>query len=220
MAIKHLIFDCDGVLIDSEILASRIILSELKAYDFSMDEMAYSARFSGFLTKDIIKMLKTEFGLPLPDDFQQILHGRMDEAFETILEPVAGMPELIASLPLPKNVVSNGRGEHVKRALALTGLTSYFGKEIFSVDRVENPKPHPDLYLLALKTIGREAEDAIVVEDSSAGVQAAKAAGLTVIGFAGASHVGAEHGDKLTALGADYIANDALALRQHFERLL
>ncbi|MFK7924823.1 MAG: HAD family hydrolase [Bacteroidia bacterium] len=220
MAIKHLIFDCDGVLIDSEILASRIILDELKTFDFAMEEKVYSAKYSGFLTKDIIKMLKEEYNLPLPDDFQKTLHGRMDEAFETILEPVSGMPDLIASLPLPKNVVSNGRGVHVERALKLTGLTSYFGKEIFSVDRVQNPKPHPDLYLLALKTIGREFDDVLVVEDSGAGVQAAKAAGLTVIGFAGASHVGPEHGEKLTALGADYIAEDAIVLRQHFERLL
>ncbi|MEM6346920.1 MAG: HAD family phosphatase [Bacteroidota bacterium] len=220
MAIKHLIFDCDGVLIDSEILATRIILEELKAFDFEMEELAYSERFSGFLTKDILQMLKTDYGLPLPDDFQQTLHGQMDKAFETILEPVPGMPELISSLPLPKNVVSNGRGEHVVRALKLTGLTSYFGEEIFSVDRVENPKPHPDLYLLALQTTGREADDVIVVEDSSAGVQAAKAAGLTVIGFAGASHVGAGHGEKLTALGANFIANDAQELRQHFEHLL
>ncbi|MEL6650668.1 MAG: HAD family phosphatase [Bacteroidota bacterium] len=220
MAIKHLIFDCDGVLIDSEILATRIILEELKAYDFEMEELAYSAKFSGYLTEEILRKLRTDYQLPLPADFRDLLHRRMEDAFETILEPVTGMPELIASLPLPKNVVSNGDGEHVKRALKLTGLTSYFGKEIFSVERVEKPKPHPDLYLLALQNLERSVEDVIVVEDSGAGVQAAKAAGLTVIGFAGAGHVGEDHPEKLRSLGADHTAMDANELRQHFERLL
>lgn len=220
MAIKHLIFDCDGVLIDSEILATRIILEELKAYDFEMGELEYSAKFSGYLTEEILRMLRTDYHLPLPAGFRDLLHRRMEEAFETILEPVPGMPELVASLPLPKNVVSNGDGEHVKRALKLTGLTAYFGKEIFSVERVEKPKPHPDLYLLALQNLERSVEDVLVVEDSGAGVQAAKAAGLTVIGFAGAGHVGEDHPEKLHSLGADYTAMDAAELRKHFEQLL
>lgn len=221
MAIRQLIFDCDGVLVDSEILATRITLERLARFGYQNDELTFSSTFSGLLTEDILERLKAEEGLPLPDDFYQELYDAMDASFDEVLQPVPGMPELIAQLPpLAKNVVSNGQGKHVERSLKLTGLTEQFGEEIFGIERVDNGKPAPDLYLLAQWRLQRSPEEILVIEDSAAGVTAAKAAGLKVIGFTGASHLTDAHGEKLRACGADHLAYSAMGLADLFSQLL
>ena len=150
MPISQLIFDCDGVLVDSEILATRITLNRLQSYGIHMDELTFSAKYSGMLTEEILVLLEDEYDVSFPESLAKELFEEMENCFDSDLEPVPGMPELIKSLPpIAKNVVSNGHGEHVKRSLKITGLESKFGEEIFGIERVDNGKPSPDLYLLA-----------------------------------------------------------------------
>ena len=218
--ITHLIFDCDGVLIDSEILATRISLRMLAEYGYENDEMSFSGKYSGYLTEEILKMLIRDHGLDLPADFEDQLFMEMEKAFNTELQAVSGMPELIRKLSLPKNVVSNGHSNHVRRALHLTKLTDFFGEEIFSIEQVANGKPAPDIYQLALQTLKLSPQQVLVVEDSEAGVQAAHAAGISVIGFTGASHLSNLHMEKLIDSGADYVVSSARELASLLSKLL
>jgi HAD superfamily hydrolase (TIGR01509 family) len=221
MAIRQLIFDCDGVLVDSEILATRIALDMLKPFGYAKDEITFASTFSGLQTVKILDILREEEGLAIPPGFDAELWKAFEKAFETELAPVPGMPELITSLPrIPKNVVSNGHGAHVKRSLKITGLEAHFGEEIFGIERVERGKPHPDLYLLAQWRLQRSREDILVIEDSAFGVEAAKAAGLRVIGFTGASHLTDAHAEKLRASGADFTATSATDLDELLKELL
>lgn len=221
MAITQLIFDCDGVLIDSEILATRIALERLARFGYESDELTFSSTYSGLLTGEILEQLRTEHQLPLPKNFEKELFEAMEQSFETVLQPVPGMPDLISALPpIAKNVVSNGTGAHVQRALRLTKLGEFFGEEIFGIERVEKGKPNPDLYLLAQWRLQRSPEEILVIEDSEAGVTAAKAAGLRVIGFTGASHLTDAHAEKLKAKGADFVAGSTMGLHDLFLQLL
>ncbi len=206
---KFLLFDCDGVLIDSEILATRISLRKLAQFGYKANEEAHSQRFAGMMDTAILDILSQELAVVWPENFYQDLQTTMQQAFREELTAIAGMPELLAAFSLPKAVVSNSHLKHVQDSLAATGMADYFGERMFSSQMVAHPKPAPDLYLLALNTLGLTADETIVVEDSPSGVTAAKAAGLEVIGFLGASHIFAGHDQKLIQAGADHLAANA-----------
>ncbi|MEO0472542.1 MAG: HAD-IA family hydrolase, partial [Bacteroidota bacterium] len=183
------------------------------------DPLTFSARYSGYLGKDILADIREKFGYPLDEAYEQKIMREMEKDFDQMLVPVSGMPELVRTLPLPTSVVSNSQHHHVMRSLDLTGLQSFFS-QTFSKDMVEHGKPAPDLYLLALKSLKLKPTEAMVIEDSEAGVQAAKAAGLEVIGFLGASHISEGHGERLLQKGADHIAENAADLARLLEHRL
>src|SRR5262249_4160683 len=127
------------------------------------------------------------------------------DRFRQSLKPVAGVADAIAALPYARCVASSSSFDRLRLALDVTGLAPLFGAHVFSATQVERGKPAPDLFLLAAKQMGGEAAQCIVIEASPLGVEAGRAAGMRVIGFAGASHATEALADKLSAAGADRV---------------
>lgn len=203
------IFDCDGVLVDSEPLAAQVFAEALQdlgadALPEQMDE-----RFRGRSLTDCIDEVRREWGVSLPDDFQEHLVERTRRAFEGRLEPIPDVTLPLAFLSrqgIAICVASSGGPEKIRHSLSLTQLTPYFidasgQARLFSASQVARGKPHPDLFLFAAAQMGRSARDCIVIEDSRAGVLAAVAAKMPVLGFA-AEGAESAHGRALGACGA------------------
>lgn len=201
------IFDCDGVLVDSEILASRVDSERLKAigYDISVDEMSH--RFAGLTWDRISKLIEADLGRPLPEDFHSETDAELDRRLATELEPIAGVHEMLDRLEYQRCICSNSSPERLKISLTRTKLYDRFRPYIFSAVAVRDkrPKPAPDVFLHGAAEFGVEPRDAIVIEDSTHGIHAAKAAGMRVIGFIGGTHSWPGHADALTAAGAETV---------------
>ena len=199
-----LIFDCDGVLVDSEPLSCRIdaeILTEC-GVPYTAEEVARD--FTGVSVKDQITRIESERGIRLPDDFTERLNRTLFQRFETDLKPIDGVRDAILSLPFPRCVASSSIPERIALSLRVTGLLDLFDN-IFSSTQVARGKPAPDLFLHAASRMNTLPEECLVIEDSIAGVQAARAAGMRVIGFVGGSHCGPGHAEKLRQAGAPVI---------------
>ncbi len=203
-----LIFDCDGVLIDSEALACRVVAEELAEHGIALAPEELDERFPGFTDQRIAQILTAETGRSLPDDFPLRVAKRTIALFEQELEAVPGVQALLAGLNGPRCVASNSLEERLRFSLRCTDLLRFFaGEAVFSSEMVARGKPAPDLHLHAAAVMGFAPGDCLVIEDSVTGVTAARAAGMEVIGFTGASHVGAGHGDALMAAGSREIAD-------------
>ena len=196
-----LIFDCDGVLVDSEPLSCQVDADVLTALGlpYTADEIA--REFVGKSMKDMIARIEADHGCTLPSDFAEQINRALFARFETDLKPIAGVREAILSLPCRRCVASSSEPERIALSLRVTGLADVFD-DIFSATQVARGKPAPDLFLFAADRMGTKPEECLVVEDSPAGVQAARAAGMRVIGFTGGGHCGPEHADRLRQAGA------------------
>jgi HAD superfamily hydrolase (TIGR01509 family) len=210
--LKHILFDNDGTIVDSEIIAVRSTLSLLAEYGFQMDEKTYSKRFPGLLERDILAILRAEHGVEVPADYFERLRALHVDGFKLHLKAIPGMTALFRNLRVPKSMVSNGSVRHVEMCLRKVRLRGALNGQIFSAEHVTKPKPEPDVYRFALDALKLKAHETIVVEDSPTGVKAASEAGIRVVGFLGASHVFDGHDEKLRESGADFIAKDAKAL--------
>ncbi|MFL5027664.1 MAG: HAD family hydrolase [Microvirga sp.] len=199
-----LIFDCDGVLVDSEPLSCRIDAETLTecGVPYTAEEVARD--FTGVSIKDQIARIEMERGIRLPDDFTERLNRTLFQRFETDLKPIDGVRDAILSLPFPRCVASSSIPERIALSLRVTGLADLFDN-IFSSTQVARGKPAPDLFLHAASRMNTLPEECLVIEDSIAGVQAARAAGMRVIGFVGGSHCGPGHAEKLRQAGAPVI---------------
>lgn len=179
------IFDCDGVLVDSEVVAVTVIqrvLAEV-GWALSIDEIV--ERFVGGSKQHFTAQVSEYLGRPLAPDWNAQYSPWYDEAFYRDLRAVAGIEKAIDALTIPSCVASNSSHERVRLSLELTGLLDRFEGRIFSAQDVEHPKPAPDVYLAAAHRMGVAPHRCIVVEDSKFGVQAARAAGMSVLGYAG-----------------------------------
>jgi beta-phosphoglucomutase-like phosphatase (HAD superfamily) len=210
--IKHVLFDNDGTLVDSEIIFVRAILHHLHRFGLEIDEQTYCVRYPGLRERDIIARLRQDFNADLPDDILTEVRAEYRETFSTQLRSIQGMPGLFRKVKVPRSVVSNGSVRHVEKSLKRVRLHSALNGQIFSAEQVDNPKPFPDVYHFALEKLQLEPGQTVVIEDSPTGVKAAKDAGLEVIGFLGAAHIHDGHEAHLKNLGADHIARDAKAL--------
>lgn len=217
--IKHVLFDNDGTIVDSEIIAVRIMLRMLKPFGLDMSEREYSHRFPGLRERDIMAILKQEYGIVPPEDFLPQLRDEHIRLFERELRAVPGMVRFFKTLKTPKSMVSNGSVQHVVRSLRRVRLHHALDGQIFSAEHVERPKPHPDIYEYALRQLGLRPDETVVVEDSVTGVLAAKQAGLFVVGFLGATHIFDGHEEKLRQGGADVVAAEANELKRIFQTL-
>ena len=215
--LKHVLFDNDGTVVDSEIIAVRTTLSLLAPYGFQMSEKEYSRRFPGLLERDILAIIHREHGITVDDDYFDQLKELHISGFKRDLRAIAGMPAIFKKLKTPKSMVSNGSVRHVERCLRRVRLHHALDGQIFSAEHVKRPKPHPDVFELALEKLQLHPTETLVVEDSPTGVTAAKKAGLRVVGFLGAAHIFDGHESRLLECGADYIAADAKALAVLFE---
>lgn len=217
--LKHILFDNDGTIVDSEIIAVRATLSLLQPYGFLMSEQEYSRRFPGLLERDILAIIQEEHGVIVGDDYFDRLRTLHVEGFERDLRVIPGMEAIFRGVRVPKSMVSNGSVRHVLQCLQHVGLYDALDGQIFSAEHVARPKPQPDVYRYALEQLALHPSETIVVEDSPTGVEAAKKAGLQVIGFLGAAHVYDGHGERLTQAGADWLAADAEALGLLFQKM-
>jgi HAD superfamily hydrolase (TIGR01509 family) len=199
-----LIFDCDGVLVDSEVLSCRIdaeLLTEI-GVPYTAEEIA--RQFLGVSLKSMISRIEAERDRKLPDDFAERLNRILFQRFEADLKPIEGVREAILSLPYPRCVASSSIPERIALSLRVTGLADLFDN-IFSSTQVARGKPAPDLFFHAAAQMNVSPAECVVIEDSTAGVQAAIAAGMRVIGFVGGGHCGPEHVEKLRLAGAPLV---------------
>jgi len=199
-----LIFDCDGVLVDSESLSCALdaeLLTEI-GLPYTADDIR--RQFVGVSFKDMVARIEAEHGRKLPTDFGARLDSALFARFETELKPIEGVRDTILSLPHPRCVASSSTPQRIALSLRVTGLADLFD-HVFSSTQVPRGKPAPDLFLHTAGHMNTRPEDCLVIEDSTAGVQAAVAAGMRVIGFTGGGHCGPDHADKLRQAGATVI---------------
>jgi HAD superfamily hydrolase (TIGR01509 family) len=207
------IFDLDGVLVDSEPISSRITAAELTEAGIEISAADVCERFLGVSTASMLRTLEAEHGCRLPESFQENLRARILAAFERELEPVPGVAALLDALAVDRCVASSSHPERIRRSLELAGLLERLGPHLFSATMVNAGKPAPDLFLLAAATMAAEPTRCLVVEDSVVGIRAGKAAGMTAFGFTGASHLHlATHAPRLKAVGADAVFADIAEL--------
>lgn len=179
-----MIFDCDGVLVDSEPIANRLFAEALAEIGWPLSLGEVSRRFTGLTMTHCLELVEGHLGRPVPADFLDRLQARTFAAFRAGLQPVPGVASAIRRIGLPDCVASSGEIEKMRLTLGITGLLPHFEGRLFSADQVPRGKPHPDLFLYAAACMGAEPAVCVVVEDSLPGVQAAVAAGMRVLGFA------------------------------------
>lgn len=177
------IFDCDGVLVDSERISHLVLQAMLaeRGATLSFDEAVET--FMGASMAHTLARVQALTGVP-PDEFLPHFRARTYEAFAATLAPVPGVSALLASLTTPFCVASNGPREKMTLTLTRTGLIGHFGDRMFSADDVVHPKPAPDLFLHAAARLAVAPSACVVVEDSPTGIRAARAAGMAVVGYA------------------------------------
>lgn len=197
-----LIFDCDGTLVDSELIALEVLSEMMSEQGVPMDVASCMHAFMGKHNADIVSEIERLIGRPLPPDEGARTRARMLARMESELKPVDGVAAVLAAVEGPRCVASSSDPARIAHSLERTGLASFFGEHIFSAAQVAHGKPAPDLFLLAAETMGFAPQHCIVIEDSVAGVVAGVRAGMAVIGFAGASHAAEGHGAMLEAAGA------------------
>jgi len=214
------IFDCDGVLVDSETLSSAIYAEALSEFGYEIDAETVAARFTGFSMKSTIATVEADWGQPLPEDFAATVRARADVRFDQDLTAISGIAAALDKLGDPRCVASSGQMRRIQRSLHKTNLMKYFdAAALFSAQMVDCGKPAPDLFLHAAHEMGFAPQSCVVIEDSLPGVQAAAAAGMTVLGFAGGSHISGGHEDRMRRAGAHDVFDDMTALPGLLSRL-
>ncbi|NIE67100.1 HAD family phosphatase [Burkholderia sp. Ax-1719] len=208
VAIQALICDCDGVLIDSEAVAASVLVRELEARWPGAAVAPVLMPLLGQRIERVLGGTGDALGRSLTAaDVDAIRAVAEREAAEAPLFP--GVTDALDAIALPKACASNSYTAVVRRVLARTGLARFFGDRIYCADIVAKPKPAPDVYLAAAQGLGVAPQACIVVEDSVTGVSAARAAGMTVLGFIGGAHVGGDaHALELREVGAQAIFDD------------
>ena len=197
------IFDCDGVLVDSEVIALAETRQALGEAGLHLTDEEALDRFLGLSVEAITQSAEKDLGGALPASFPGDLTRRILAGFESELKGVAGIREALAGLGTRVCVASSSALDRIRRSLAAVGYEGLFEPHIFSASAVKRGKPSPDLFLHAAREMAAPPEACLVIEDSVPGVLAAKAAGMQVFGFVGGSHVsGTAQGRRLSAAGA------------------
>ena len=198
-----IIFDCDGVLVDSERIADESMRLSLQELGLEMSPKEIRTEFMGLSWPDCIIKIEKMSGAKLPDGWLERTQVRDKEWFLDRLEPVPGITQVVEhlhALPHPFCVASSGDVEKMHVTLGITKLLPYFEDVMFSATMVDRGKPHPDLFLYAAEQMGHAPQDCVVIEDSIYGVQGARAAGMRVLAYAGDPHADS---DGLSAAGGD-----------------
>jgi len=200
-----IIFDCDGVLVDSEVLSCRCLSEALAGYgiDLGLDEAL--DRFLGRSMTAVLEHYQA-LGRTIPEPFSAELRAGVRAAFQSGLSPIEGVSAVLDNLQIPHCVASSSDVDRVSLSLSLTGLAPHFDDRLYTSQMVERGKPAPDLFLYAAEQMRADPSRTLVIEDSVSGVTAGKAAGMTVWGFVGGSHYRARDGHAaLSAAGADRV---------------
>jgi HAD superfamily hydrolase (TIGR01509 family) len=183
-----IIFDCDGVLIDSEPIANRVFRDRLASVGLRLPLEEVTRTFVGNTRAGCIELAGRMLRRPLPDDFGKGWDEALYAALRAEVKPIEGVPELLASMTVPYCVASNGEPARMALALEAAGLMPFVRDNLFTASEVRRPKPAPDLFLHAARHMGANPADCVVVEDTPTGVKAGVAAGMKVFAYAGAPH--------------------------------
>jgi FGGY-family pentulose kinase/HAD superfamily hydrolase (TIGR01509 family) len=209
LAPQLVIFDCDGVLVDSEPISFVVLLDAISEAGVDLDPAAAHDRFLGRSMASIVEMLHDEHGVNLGETALDAMRHKLYAKFRDELAPITGIAEIVPRLPMRYCVASSSQIERIELSLDVTGLLPLFKGRIFSSSMVKAGKPAPDLFLHAARALGVEPSRCLVVEDSPAGVLAAKAAGMTVFAFTGGGHAGGKgHRAALVRANPDRMFSD------------
>jgi HAD superfamily hydrolase (TIGR01509 family) len=206
------IFDCDGVLVDSEALACVVHADVLTQHGYTISAEQVHERFLGRSAREARFEVESELGHVLPDAYTAQLKATIDRVFGEQLKPVLHIADTLDRLSQRICVASSGTPTRILSSLGTAGLLDRFAPHLFSAMQVERGKPAPDLFLFAASQMNTPPARCVVVEDSVPGVTAARAAEMTVIGFTGGSHCRPGDADRLRAAGANIVIDDMRAL--------
>ena len=196
-----IIFDCDGVLIDSEVLAADVHAELLSGLGLSITRQEVIQRFTGLTDEQMVDRVQQQLGRTLPEDYLERALVELDRRL-TKVKAIEGVHALLDRLTLPRCVCSNSSTQRLRISLTAAGLWERFQPHIFSAPEVGRSKPASDVFLHAARVLGARPQDTVVIEDSVHGVTGAVAAGMRVVGFTGGGHSWPGHADVLRKAGA------------------
>jgi HAD superfamily hydrolase (TIGR01509 family) len=208
VAVDLIIFDCDGVLVDSEVISCRAHAETLTRHGYPITSEQVFERFLGRSMRQATREVEAELGRSLPDDFHAQVYAEIFRLFAISLEATPYIGEVLDKLTVPACVASSGPPEKISASLNHVGLYDRFAPHIFSAVQVPNGKPAPDLFLFAADQMQTQPARCLVIEDSISGIAGAVAAGMTVLGFHGGSHCRDGHATTLRAAGAHATFDD------------
>ena len=212
MSFDALIFDCDGVLIDSEIVVCRIAAEELTklGYEISTDQVI--DRFAGRPDHEMRAEIEADWGKLVPEAYRENVNARTIQAYATELRIMPGMADALERITLPVAVASSSFPEKLRLGLETVGLYDRFVPNVISGTEVAQGKPEPDIFIFAAGWMKASPKRCVVVEDSVPGTRSAKRAGMRVFGFTGGAHCRPDHAQKLQDAGAEITFSDMAAL--------
>jgi HAD superfamily hydrolase (TIGR01509 family) len=199
------IFDCDGVLVDSEVIACREDAACLSEAGFPVTPEEMARRFVGTSAPSMLKTLAAQYKKEPAANLNELRQARIVAALETELRPIPGIREAVSRLCVKRCIASSSPVHRIVRSLELTGLREYFDGFVYSASMVARGKPAPDLFLHAAGQMNAQAAECVVIEDSPSGVVGAAAAGMRVVGFVGGSHCGPGQAERLRSAGAEVV---------------
>jgi HAD superfamily hydrolase (TIGR01509 family) len=218
LSVDLVIFDCDGVLVDSEVISCRAHADMLTRYGYPITADQVLDRFLGVSDREARLAVEAETGRPLPAEFEALMKQAALESYADDLSPIPYVAETIAALDVAKCVASSGTPEKIRQGLTCAGLYDLLAPHIFSATQVTRGKPAPDLFLFAAEQMKVPPEWCVVIEDSVSGITGAVAAGMTVLGFHGGSHCRPGYADRLRDAGASETFDDMRQLPGLIER--
>lgn len=200
--VELVIFDCDGVLIDSEVISARILIDQLGRVGVHVDFPYVQQHFLGRSWTKVAAEVRISYGLALDSDFEERYRSDLLAAFETELRTVSGIEAVLRDLGALSCVATSSSVNRARRSLELSGLAPFFGDRLFTASMVKNGKPAPDLFLFTAEAMGVAPERCLVIEDSMPGIAAAESAAMQVWRFTGGSHLKGLAADELDQRGA------------------
>ncbi len=208
------IFDFDGVVVDSELVSNGLLAQVATELGHPMTALEGVAYFGGSTLGQQVEKFTKLAGRDMPENFGHELHERTLGALSAV-RPIEGLGDFLDWLDAkPRCIGSTSALDRIEHCLNATGLTPRFGGNVFSVAMVKRNKPAPDIFLYAAAQMGVAPARALVIEDSPHGVQAGLAAGMTVVGLAAASHLGATHMQRLQEAGAHVVVDSYRGLKE------
>lgn len=187
--IDLVIFDCDGVLIDSELISARVLIAALARAGVSVDLDHFREHFLGRSFPTVAQQVREDFRIALPDDFEAGYRADLLAAFATELRPTPGVAGVLDRLAVRRCVATSSSPPRVARSLALTGLAGYFAADVFTASQVARGKPAPDLFWHVAARMAVAPDRCLVIEDSLTGIRAALAAGMRTLRYTGGAHL-------------------------------
>lgn len=213
MRFEAIIFDFDGVIADSEMIANEALAGALTSLGSPTTTEEALARYSGRRWADCMPLVEEQLGRAAPSDFVSGLVGDAVDRLSARLQPIAGAATFVrAHSHRHRAIASSSSTDWLNRCLAIFGLADHFGEHVYSAESLERGKPHPDIYLDVAGKLDVTPERALVIEDSTTGVRAGAAAGATVIGLLAGAHIRDGHEAKLREAGAHHVVADYDAL--------